>query len=41
MPTATGHTTAIRGAKAIGTEVYDLSGMKIGEVKDIVLEKTT
>jgi len=41
MPTATGHTTAIRAGKAIGTDVYDLSGKKIGEVKDIVLEKTT
>jgi sporulation protein YlmC with PRC-barrel domain len=41
MPTATGHTTAIRAAKAIGTNVYDLKGDKIGEVKDIVLEKTS
>ena len=41
MPTATGHTTAIRAGKAIGTDVYDGSGKKIGEVKDIVLEKTT
>jgi sporulation protein YlmC with PRC-barrel domain len=41
MPTATGHTSAIRAGKAIGTNVYDLSGKKIGEVKDIVLEKTS
>jgi sporulation protein YlmC with PRC-barrel domain len=41
MPTATGHTSAIRAGKAIGTDVYDLSGKKIGEVKDIVLEKTS
>ena len=41
MTTATGHTTAIRAGKAIGTNVYDGSGKKIGEVKDIVLEKTS
>jgi sporulation protein YlmC with PRC-barrel domain len=36
-----GHTTAIRAGKAIGTDVYDRSGKKIGEVKDIVLDKTS
>ena len=41
MTTATGHTTAIRAGKAIGTDVYDTAGKKIGEVKDIVLEKTS
>src|SRR5690606_35884633 len=41
MPTATGHTTAIRTGKAIGTSVFDGTGKKIGEVKDIVLEKTS
>lgn len=41
MTTATGHTTAIRAGRAIGTDVYDRSGKKIGEVKDIVLEKTS
>ena len=41
MTTATGHTTAIRAGKAIGTDVYDTAGQKIGEVKDIVLEKTS
>jgi sporulation protein YlmC with PRC-barrel domain len=41
MTTVTGHTTAIRAGKAIGTNVYDRSGKKIGEVKDIVLEKTS
>jgi sporulation protein YlmC with PRC-barrel domain len=41
MTTATGHTSAIRAGKAIGTDVYDLSGKRIGEVKDIVLEKTS
>jgi sporulation protein YlmC with PRC-barrel domain len=41
MPTVSGHTTAIRAGKAIGTNVYDAAGNKIGEVKDIVLEKTS
>jgi sporulation protein YlmC with PRC-barrel domain len=41
MTTVSGHTNAIRAGKAIGTDVYDLSGKKIGEVKDIVLEKTS
>ena len=30
MPTATGHTTAIRAKKVIGTSVKDTSGEKIG-----------
>lgn len=41
MPTVSGHTNAIRAGKAIGTNVYDRTGSKIGEVKDIVLEKTS
>lgn len=41
MPTVSGHTNAIRAGKAIGTNVYDRTGGKIGEVKDIVLEKTS
>jgi sporulation protein YlmC with PRC-barrel domain len=41
MTTVTGHTTAIRAGKAIGTNVYDPSAKKIGEVKDIVLDKTS
>jgi sporulation protein YlmC with PRC-barrel domain len=39
MPTASGHTTAIRAKKAIGTPVYNASGDKIGIVEDIVLDK--
>lgn len=39
MPTATGHTTAIRAKKVIGTAVTDTSGEKIGTVEDIVLDK--
>jgi sporulation protein YlmC with PRC-barrel domain len=39
MPTATGHTSAIRAKKVAGTNVVDQSGKKIGEVEDIVLDK--
>jgi sporulation protein YlmC with PRC-barrel domain len=39
MPTATGHTTAIRARKVTGTKVVDPSGRKIGEVEDLVLDK--
>ena len=40
MPTASGHTTAIRAERVIGTEVKDSSGKTIGKIEDIVLEKT-
>lgn len=40
MPTATGHTTSIRATRAIGTDVYNMNGEKIGKVEDIVLDKT-
>lgn len=41
MPTATGHTTAIRAKKVLGTSVKDTSGDKIGTVEDLVLDKQT
>jgi sporulation protein YlmC with PRC-barrel domain len=41
MPTATGHTEAIRAKKVIGTTVMNTAGQKIGEIEDIVLEKTS
>lgn len=41
MPTLTGHTTAIRASRAIGTPVYNTQGEKIGKVEDIVLDKKT
>jgi sporulation protein YlmC with PRC-barrel domain len=41
MPTASGHTTAIRAGKVIGTQVYDASGNRIGEIEDVMLEKTS
>lgn len=39
MPTATGHTSAIRAKKVLGTRVEDRSGNKIGEVEDVILDK--
>lgn len=37
--TASGHTSAIRAGKVIGTDVCNRSGENIGEVKDVVLDK--
>ncbi len=39
MPTASGHTTAIRAKKVIGTSVKGPTGDKIGVVEDIILDK--
>ena len=39
MPTASGHTAAIRAKTVIGTNVNDPSGNKIGTIEDIVLDK--
>ena len=39
MPTASGHTTAIRASKVKGTTVYNTSGDKIGHVEDVILDK--
>jgi sporulation protein YlmC with PRC-barrel domain len=39
MPTATGHTTAIRASKVKGTNVYSTTGDKIGHVEDVILDK--
>ncbi len=41
MPTTSGHTTAIRAKKVIGTPVKDPGGRKIGEIEDVVLDKTS
>ncbi len=41
MPTASGHTTAIRASKVIGSEVCDAAGKKIGKIEDVVLDKTS
>ena len=39
MPTASGHTSAIRASKVIGTSVFNSTGDKIGNVEDFVLDK--
>jgi len=39
MTTSSGHTSAIRVSKVIGTTVQDPSGKKIGEVKDVIVDK--
>ena len=39
MTTVSGHTSAIRARKVLGTAVVDASGSKIGEIEDIVLDK--
>jgi sporulation protein YlmC with PRC-barrel domain len=39
MPTSSGHTSAIRAKKVLGTNIEDRSGKKIGEVEDLVLDK--
>lgn len=39
MPTASGHTSAIRASTVIGTSVHDSSGRKIGEIEDVMLDK--
>jgi sporulation protein YlmC with PRC-barrel domain len=39
MATASGHTSAIRAKKVLGTNVKDTSGRKIGEIEDVVLDK--
>ncbi|MCB1623130.1 MAG: PRC-barrel domain-containing protein [Pseudomonadales bacterium] len=39
MTTASGHTSAIRAKRVLGTDVKDASGKKIGEIEDIVLDK--
>jgi sporulation protein YlmC with PRC-barrel domain len=39
MTTASGHTSAIRAKKVLGTKVTDRSGKRIGEVEDVMLDK--
>lgn len=41
MPTKSGHTTAIRARKVIGTPVLNTQGEKVGEIEDVVLDKTS
>jgi sporulation protein YlmC with PRC-barrel domain len=39
MPTASGHTTAIRARKVIGTAVKNTQGERVGEIEDVILDK--
>lgn len=39
MPTSSGHTSAIRVSRVLGTNVQDPAGEKIGEVEDVILDK--
>ena len=39
MTTASGHTSAILASKVQGTNIYNQAGDKVGQVKDIVLDK--
>ena len=39
MTTPSGHTSAIRAQKVIGTAVKNRSGEKIGSIEDVVLDK--
>jgi sporulation protein YlmC with PRC-barrel domain len=41
MTTASGHTSAIRAKKVLGTNVKDTTGKKIGEIEDVILDKTS
>jgi sporulation protein YlmC with PRC-barrel domain len=41
MPTKSGHTTAIRARKVIGTPVKNTQGERVGEIEDVVLDKTS
>jgi sporulation protein YlmC with PRC-barrel domain len=39
MTTSSGHTSAIRVSKVLGTNVQDPTGHKIGKVEDVILDK--
>src|SRR5512139_3338976 len=39
MTTASGHTSAIRATRVMGTKVKDPSGRTIGEIEDVMLDK--
>jgi sporulation protein YlmC with PRC-barrel domain len=40
MPTVSGHTTAIRASRVIGTPVKDNAGETLGKIEDVILDKT-
>ena len=39
MTTISGHTSAIRAKKVLGTAVKDTAGKKIGAIEDVILDK--
>jgi uncharacterized protein YrrD len=39
MPTVSGHTSAVRAKKVLGTKVSDTAGNKIGQIEDVILDK--
>jgi sporulation protein YlmC with PRC-barrel domain len=39
MPTVSGHTTAIRASRVIGSEVKDADGNSLGKIEDVMLDK--
>jgi sporulation protein YlmC with PRC-barrel domain len=39
MTTISGHTSAIRVSKVLGTKVQNPAGQKIGKVEDVILDK--
>lgn len=41
MPAATKYTSAIRASEAIGADLYNSTGEKIGKIEDIILENTS
>ncbi|CAM5496308.1 hypothetical protein MAUB1S_08307 [Mycolicibacterium aubagnense] len=41
MTTVTGHTEAIPASRVIGTNVYNTAGEHIGDIEDVMLEKTS
>ena len=41
MPTQQGHTRAIAASRVQGTPVYDTAGNSIGQVEDLILDKTS
>lgn len=40
MATVSGHTSAIRASRVIGTDVKDTQGNVLGKIEDVVLDKT-
>jgi sporulation protein YlmC with PRC-barrel domain len=40
MTTTTGHTTAIRASRVIGTPVKNNAGETLGKIEDVMLDKT-